>query len=116
MTGMQTEASQGTARLPRENTIWRAVQIRKSLEDVKAAWTAQNLPGSPEFETAPADRGVNVSVELDENPDDQVEHLLAAYEGKNTTERLESALRAFKARLETGEVATTAGQSSGRRD
>ena len=116
MTGMQTETAHGTVRLPHEQSAWRSVQIRRSLKEVKDAWAKANLPGSAEFAPAPGDRGVNVSVELSEEADDQVEHALAPYDGQNIAERLETALRAFKAVLETGEVATTAGQPSGRRD
>lgn len=36
-----------------------------------------------------------------------MQHRLAPYEGESIDERLESALRALKARIETGEVATT---------
>ena len=111
-TSVQT--SSGTVRLPSEDAVWRAVRIRKPLAEIEAAWSAAALPGTPELNEAAGDRGVDLSVTLAKDAGPQTEHLLSPYEGEHLAERLESALRAFKARMETGEVATTTGQPSGR--
>jgi len=41
-------------------------------------------------------------------------HLLEPFKGASDSARVKSALRALKARLETGETPTVEGQSSGR--
>lgn len=115
MTSTQIESPHGTARLPQEGVAWRAVRIRRAKSEIERAWAEQGIPGSPSYREIAGGRGIEVSVELPDEDDHNVDHRLAPYEGKSRAERLESALRAFKARLEAGEVATVLGQPSGAR-
>ncbi len=111
----RTEA-RGTVEIPREGVASRTVRISADAEQVRAAWRDAGIPGAAHVEKAPADRGVDLRVEIEGGETDDIEHRLSPYEGKSLDQRLESALRDLKARLETGEVATTLGQPTGRRD
>lgn len=113
-TQMETEPEHGTIPIPAESVKSRSVRIRSPLADVQRAWNSAELPGTANFENAPEGRGVNVTVDVDRDTDKDTDDLLSAYDGESMEEKLESALRRFKALLETGEVATTEGQSSGR--
>jgi hypothetical protein len=92
------------------------MRIRAPREAIEAAWNESGIPGSATFTDAPGDRGTDISVELPKKDNDDAEHRLSPYEGKSLDEQLESALWTLKAKVETGEVATTEGQPSGRRD
>ena len=116
MTGTQYETAHGTVRLPDDDTAWRSMRIRAPREAVEAAWNESGIPGSATFANAPGDRGIDLSVEVPKKDNDDAEHRLSPYAGKSLDEQLESALWNLKALIETGEVATTQGQSSGRRD
>ena len=116
MTATHFETTHGTARLRQEDVAWRTMRIRAPRAKIEAAWTAAGIPGSPTFIEAPAGRGIDLSVELPKKDNDDAEHRLSPYEGGSLDERLESALWNLKATVETGEIATTAGQPSGRRD
>ncbi len=116
MQNEDTQETRGSVEIPLEGVASRTVRIRAEAEYVRSAWRDAGIPGAARVENAPADRGVDLRVEIDGNESDDIEHRLSPYEGKSLDQRLESALRDFKARLETGEVATTIGQSSGRRD
>lgn len=110
----QTDDTHGTVRIPPDDLASRSVRISRPLSEVKSAWSSARIPGSPEFGAAPEGRGTDVTVELDKDAGDDAEHALSPYEGGDIDQKLESALRDFKAKLETGEIATIEGQSSGR--
>ena len=116
MTSTQYDVHHGTVKIPADDVAWRTMRIFAPRDKVEAEWAAAGIPGTPTFLKAPADRGTDLSVELAAKPGDDAEHKLSPYEGGSVAERLESALWSLKARIETGEVATTRGQSSGRRD
>ncbi len=112
----ELDNTHGTVSLPAEKTARRSVRILKPLAHVNKAWDSARLPGTPEIVAAPEGRGTDVTVELDKDAGKDAEHALASYEGGDIDQRLESALRDFKAKLETGEIATIEGQSSGRKN
>ena len=116
MTATEFETTHRTVRLPHDDIAWRTMRIKAPRDKVEAAWRDSGIPGSPVFQDAPADRGIDLIVELPKKDNDDAEHRLSPYEGGSIEERLESALWSLKARIETGEVATTDGQSSGRKD
>ncbi len=116
MSEQEIETS-GTIEVPRDDGARRTVRILADVEQVRSAWQQADLPGNPDFRKAPADRGIDLHVEIGEGDDDkETEHKLSPYVGESVAQRLESALRDLKARIETGEIATTDGQPSGRRD
>ena len=114
MTGTAIGTTHGTVRLPDENVAWRTMRIRATREQIKTALKNAMIPGEVTLKEAPGDRGIDVSVELQKEDNKEAEHRLSPYEGGSVDEQLESALWTLKAKLETGEVATTEGQSSGR--
>lgn len=116
MTATHFDTTHGTVRLPQDDVAWRTMRIRAPRERIEAAWREAGIPGHAAFTDAPGDRGIDLSVELSKKDNDDAEHRLSAYEGGSLDERLESALWALKAKIETGEIATTDGQPSGRRD
>jgi uncharacterized membrane protein len=85
------------------------------------AW--RSLPGSDvesagvvRFERLPGDRGTLVDVELRYRPPGgAVGEMLAEVTGEAPQQQVEGDLRRFKQMIEAGEIATTRGQSSGRR-
>ena len=114
MTGTAIGTTHGTARLPDKNVAWRTMRIRAPREEIETALKSVMIPGEITLAEAPADRGIDVSVELQMEDDKEAEHRLSQYGGESLGERLESALWDLKAKVETGEVATTEGQPSGR--
>ncbi len=112
----ELDNTHGTVSLPPETAARRSVRILRTLAEVNSAWSKAELPGTAEIVAAPEGRGTDVTVELDKDAGKKAEHALSPYEGGDIDQRLESALRDFKAKLETGEVATIEGQSSGRND
>lgn len=114
MTSTELLSPHGTARIPNDDVISRSMQIFKPVAEVNRALDSAGLPGTAEVTQAPGGRGAILRVEIRKDDEDSYQHQLSPYEGKSTSQRLESALRHLKARLETGEVATTEGQSSGR--
>jgi uncharacterized membrane protein len=83
----------------------------------------QSLPGAEvpnrgivRFERAPGDRGTALRVQMIYDPPaGKVGGIVARLFGDDPQAQLERDLRRLKQRLETGEIATTEGQSSGRR-
>jgi hypothetical protein len=116
MTNAEMISTRGTARIPTDEVVSRSMQILKTVAEVRREWDATGLPGEVEIEPAPGNRGAVLRVKLPANDDSSYKHLLSSFEGGSTSQQLESALRQIKGRLETGEVATTEGQTSGRRD
>jgi hypothetical protein len=103
----------GTAQIPGDDVISRSMQIFKTVAEVNRAWEGSGLPGDAEVKAAPGNRGAVLRVELRKDEKSSYESALSQYEGKSVSQRLESALRTIKGKLETGEVATTKGQPAG---
>lgn len=110
MASKESISKHGTVPLPPANGVWRSVRVLRPLDDLRSAWSQSRIPGSVQFSVAPADRGVDIEVRLDDTDDEA----LGGREGTSLGQRLESALRDFKAFQEAGEIATIEGQSSGR--
>jgi uncharacterized membrane protein len=72
--------------------------------------------GGVRFEPAPGGRGTRVTAELTyQPPGGHAGALVAKVLGRDPALQLREALRRFKQLMETGEIATTEGQPSGRR-
>lgn len=109
-----TEVVHGTAPIQAGKGIHRAaITVKRPLADVESAIHQFGLPGRAELDVAPADKGVEIRVEVDER-EDLSNHLLDAYKGHTLTHKLKQALRTIKSQIETGEVPTVDGQPSGR--
>ena len=97
-------------------------EIYNEIEDELIAWRTINgadvaNAGSIRFERAPDDRGTYVKVTVNYNPTaGKIGQLLAKLTGKEPEQLIEQNLRRLKQFLETGEIATIEGQSSGRED
>ena len=115
---METDTMEvhGTAKIPTDDVISRSMLIFKPLAEVNRAWENAGIPGTADIRAATGNRGTVVTVELDKNDESSYEHALSPFDGATASQRLEAALRAFKGKLETGEVATVEGQPSGRRE
>jgi uncharacterized membrane protein len=73
--------------------------------------------GRVQFEPAPGGRGTIVRVEMQYNPPGgKAGALIAKLFGEEPNQQIAEDLRRFKQLIETGEIATTVGQTSGRRD
>jgi uncharacterized membrane protein len=90
---------------PNEEIVWRSLEG----SDVQNS-------GSVRFEPAPANRGTRVVVqmEISEFPG-QIGSTIAKLVGKIPEQIVQEDLRSFKQLMETGEIATTEGQPSGRK-
>jgi len=111
----QFEEIHGTAPIQADEGIARAaITVRRPLEEVQRAWREFELPGTAEITRGPGDLGGEIRAELTEPVPAAASDLLARYNGSSDSARLKSALRALKARLETGEMPTVDGQPSGR--
>jgi uncharacterized membrane protein len=95
-------------------TVRRSVTIRRPLSDVKKAWRSEGIQGEPEFSPAPGELGTEVRVMVSRDRQSALKEIVGAYRDDDPGESLSTKLRQFRARLETGEVATTHGQPSGR--
>ena len=97
-------------------------EIYNEIEDELIAWRTVNgadvaNAGSIRFEEAPDGRGTYVKVTVNYNPTaGKLGQLLAKLTGKEPEQLIEQNLRRLKQFLETGEIATIEGQSSGRED
>jgi uncharacterized membrane protein len=94
------------------------------IEDVSGEWIAwTSVPGSQienagsvAFHPAPFDRGTEVTVELSYvPPGGALGKLVATLFGEEPEQQVSDDLIRFQALMETGEVPTTEGQTSGRR-
>jgi uncharacterized membrane protein len=73
--------------------------------------------GRVRFEPAPGERGTIVRVEMQYSPPGgKAGALMAKLFGEEPNQQVEEDLRRFKQLIETGEIPTTVGQPSGRRD
>lgn len=96
-------------------------EITLDLPNQELRW--QSLPGADvpnrgivRFERAPADRGTALRVQMIYDPPaGKLGAVVARIFGEEPQAQLREDLRRLKQRLETGEIATTEGQTSGRR-
>lgn len=116
MTASQLHETHGTAPIPPDEVVSRSMTIFKTVAEVRRAWDSSGIPGEPEIKPAPGNRGATITVELPRNDEDSFKHALSPYQGSSISQQLEAALRELKGKLETGEVATTEGQPSGRQE
>ncbi|HEU4629636.1 MAG TPA: SRPBCC family protein [Gemmatimonadaceae bacterium] len=112
--------SHWTARAPGGTTVtWDAV-IHNEVENEIIAWKSTpgaRVPnaGSVHFQDAPGGRGTEVHVVLEyAPPGGRLGSAVARLLGEEPHGQVRDDLRRFKAMMETGEVLTTDGQSSGR--
>jgi len=97
-------------------------EIYNEIEEELIAWRTMNgadvaNAGSIRFEKAPDARGTYVKVAVNYNPTaGKLGQLLAKLTGREPEQLIEQNLRRLKQFLETGEIATIEGQSSGRED
>ena len=96
------------------DTVRRSVTIRRPMSDVRSAWKSAGLTGDALFRDAPGDLGTELHVTAPHEEQSAIKEVLGAWRSDDPGESLSTRLRQFKARLETGEVATTIGQPSGR--
>ena len=94
--------------------VRRGVTIRRPLNDVRAAWDSSGIDGEVELREAPGGLGTEVRVVASRDRQSTLKEIIGAWKSDDPGESLNTQLREFKARLETGEVATTKGQPSGR--
>jgi hypothetical protein len=94
--------------------IRRGVTIRRSVDEVRAAWNAAGIQGDAVFAEAPGDLGTEVRVTAPGDRQNALKEIVNAWKSDDPGESLSTQLRKFKAQLETGEVATVIGQPSGR--
>ncbi|HTE44070.1 MAG TPA: hypothetical protein VK636_02410 [Gemmatimonadaceae bacterium] len=95
-------------------TVRRSVTVRRPQIDVEQAWRDAGITGEATFSAAPGDLGTEVRVVAPRQQQSALKEIIGAFTGDDPGESLSTQLRAFKAQLETGEVATTHGQPSGR--
>jgi len=95
-------------------TVRRGITIKAPMSEVKRLWKQKNFPGKPEFTEAPGDRGTELRVTATAKQQRAIKELVTAFQGEVAHDQLSTALREFKAKVETGEVPTIEGQPSGR--
>jgi uncharacterized membrane protein len=96
------------------DTVRRSVTVRRPLDEVRRAWSAAGIPGEPQFATAPGKLGTEVRVTAPKDHQSALKEIIGAWTSDDPGESLSTRLRQFKAQVETGEIATTHGQPSGR--
>jgi hypothetical protein len=96
------------------DTVRRSVTIRQPLEVVRRSWPSAGIGGEATFEPAPGNLGTEVHVTSGKEHQNALKEIIGAWRSDDPGESLSTRLREFKAQLETGEVATTHGQPSGR--
>jgi uncharacterized membrane protein len=94
--------------------VRRGVTIRRSIDDVRRAWSSADIDGDATFSEAPGDLGTEVRVTAASDRQSAFKEIVGAWKSDDPGDSLSTQLRQFKALLETGEVATTKGQPSGR--
>src|SRR3954463_3716940 len=95
-------------------TIRRGITVRAPMAEVKRLWKQKNFPGTAEFNEGPGNRGVELRVTATAKQQRGIAELVTAYSGEVAHDQLSTALREFKAKVETGEIPTIEGQPSGR--
>lgn len=114
------KSSHWVAKAPAGSTVEWDAEIYNEKEGELIAWrTLENADvasaGSVHFEQAGSGRGTIVRVVLKYDPPaGKLGAFVARLFGENPEQQIDEDLRRFKQLIETGEVATTEGQSSGR--
>jgi uncharacterized membrane protein len=112
--------SHWVAKAPAGRTVEWDAEIYNEKENELIAWRSLagadvDSAGSVHFQAAPGGRGTEVKVVLKYDPPGGiVGAAIARLFGEEPSQQIEEDLRRFKQVMETGETATTAGQSSGR--
>jgi len=108
------------AKAPLGRTVSWDAEITEDQPNKKIAWKSVGEPdieneGSVEFRTAPGGRGTQVTAEIRYNPPGgKLGATLAWLLGEEPEIQVTEDLRHFKEVMETGEIATVAGQPAGR--
>jgi hypothetical protein len=97
-----------------ESLVRRGVTVRRSVDEVRQAWSSAGIDGNVEFRKAPGELGTEVRVTAPHDRQNALKEIVGSWKSDDPGESLSTQLRQFKAMLETGEVATTKGQPSGR--
>jgi uncharacterized membrane protein len=116
-----TNRSHWVANAPLGNSVEWDAEVVNDLENQLISWAS--LPGATvensgfvRFQAAPVGRGTEVKVVLEYSvPGGGVTAAIASLFGENPEQQVGDDLRRFKMLMETGEIATTEGQSHGRR-
>jgi len=122
VTQIDSKHSHWVVRAPMNRTVEWDAEINNEIENELIGWRSLegsqvDNAGSVHFLDAPGDRGTEVKVELQYNPAGGVlGALLAKLWGEEPTQQIAGDLRRFKQIIEVGEIPTTRGQSSGRRN
>jgi uncharacterized membrane protein len=112
--------SHWVAKAPAGSTVEWDAEIYNHKDNELIAWRTLegadvDSAGSVRFEPAPGGRGTVVRVTLKyDPPGGAVGALVARLFGENPEQQIDDDLRRFKQLMETGETATTTGQTSGR--
>lgn len=120
VTPLNQERSHWVAKGPAGTTIEWDAEIYNEKENELISWRSLegshiDNAGTVRFERAPGGRGTYVRVTLNYNiPGGRVSALIAKLFGDEPGQLVEEDLRRFKQLVEAGEIATTAGQPSGR--
>lgn len=108
-----------TARAPFGQTVTWHAEIIADEPGKMIAWRSidpADIPnaGSVRFETLPANRGTAITVSLEYNPPaGMLGAVIAKLFGEEPGAQVQDSLRKFKSLMETGEIATIAGQPNG---
>lgn len=121
VTVLNDTRSHWVANAPLGNTVEWDAQIINDLENHLISWAS--VPGAAvensgfvRFQAAPPGRGTEVKVVLEYSvPGGSLTAAIAKVFGENPEQQIGDDLRRFKMLMETGELATTEGQSSGLR-
>lgn len=118
---LDNKRSHWIANAPVGNSIEWDAEIVNEEENRLIAWTSVegsdiDNSGFVRFQKAPADRGTEVKVVIEFNPPGgMIGNAIAKLFGEAPAQQVGDDLRRFKQIMETGEIATTEGQPSGRR-
>jgi uncharacterized membrane protein len=121
VTVLDDTRSHWVANAPLGNTVEWDAQIINDLENLLISWAS--IPGAAvensgfvRFQAAPSGRGTEVKVVLEYTvPGGSLTAAIAKVFGENPEQQIGDDLRRFKMLMETGELATTEGQSCGQR-
>jgi uncharacterized membrane protein len=109
------------AKMPRDREMEWEVEVTEERDNELIAWQSVSGPiemmGKVRFQEAPPGRGTEVHLTLELTPPGGViGEKIAGLFDEVTAETLQNEIRRFRQLVETGEVATTDGQPSGRAD
>jgi uncharacterized membrane protein len=120
VTDLGNDRSHWVAKAPAGKTVEWDAEVYNEKEGELIAWRSLegadvDNAGSVRFEPAPEGRGTVVRVTLKYDPPaGKLGSLVAKLWGEEPSQQIEEDLRRFKQVMETGEIATTEGQPSGR--